>query len=244
MDIQTARDVYSKRAARYALSANLYKLIGLRVDDDRRKAVQALNLQAGDKVLVMNCGTGLNLPFLQDAVGRDGEITGVDLTPDMLAQAETSVEAAGWSNVELVQADVSRFGLPQGVAGILSTFALSIIPEYEAVIGKSAQALTARGQLVILDLRLVTGLPRQYPVLYVLDMKNLLPDPCATITELLTGAQPRCLYSASKVKKKHVPWPGTLSTPIRPPCASTIPRAMAKPKPAPPVARLRDFSPR
>ena len=52
-------------------------------------------------------------------------------------------------------------------------------------------------------------------------------------------AQPR-----GSVKKKRVPTPALLSTPISPPWASTMPRAMASPSPAPPVARLRDFSPR
>ena len=46
------------------------------------------------------------------------------------------------------------------------------------------------------------------------------------------------------VKWKRVSLNGVLSAQMRPPCASTMPRAIARPRPAPPVARERDFSPR
>ncbi|MFQ5344145.1 MAG: class I SAM-dependent methyltransferase, partial [Anaerolineae bacterium] len=162
LDTQSVRKIYSKRAARYDVSANLYKLIGIRLDTYRREAVRALGLRPGSTVLELGCGTGLNFPFLQQAVGPKGKIIGVDLTPAMLAEAKAKIQKHGWSNVELVQADVSRFEMPQepalsltkGVDGVLSTFALSLMPAYEEIIRKSAQALTSGGRLVILDLKL------------------------------------------------------------------------------------------
>lgn len=156
-DTQSVREVYSKRAARYDLSANLYSLIGVRINAYRKEAIRALNLQPGSTVLDLGCGTGLNFPFLQDAVGPHGKIIGVDLTPAMLAEAEARTQKHRWSNVELIQADVSRFEMPQGVDGVLSTFALSLMPAYEEIIRKSAQALTSGGRLVILDLKLTSG---------------------------------------------------------------------------------------
>ncbi len=156
-DTQSVKEVYSKRAARYDLSANLYSLIGVRINAYRKEAIQALSLQPGSTVLELGCGTGLNFPFLQEAVGEAGKIIGVDLTPAMLAQAKARIQKHGWNNVQLVQADASQFELPQGVDGILSTFALSLMPAYEEIIRKSAQALTSGGRLVILDLKLTTG---------------------------------------------------------------------------------------
>jgi len=156
-DTQSVREVYSKRAARYDLSANLYSLIGIRMDAYRREAVQALNLQPGSTVVELGCGTGLNFPFLQEVIGPQGKIIGVDLTSAMLTQAKARIQRHGWNNVQLIQADASRFDLPQGVDGVLSTFALSLMPAYEEIIRKSAQALTSGGRLVILDLKLTTG---------------------------------------------------------------------------------------
>ncbi|NIN67306.1 MAG: methyltransferase domain-containing protein, partial [Anaerolineae bacterium] len=58
------------------------------------------------------CGTGLNLGLLRDAVGREGEVIGVDLTDAMLAQARKLVQANGWRNVELVHSDALKFPFP------------------------------------------------------------------------------------------------------------------------------------
>ena len=51
---------YRKRAARYDFTANLYYLFGYREWKYRRLAVEALELQPGDNVLELGCGTGLN----------------------------------------------------------------------------------------------------------------------------------------------------------------------------------------
>ncbi|WP_233745491.1 class I SAM-dependent methyltransferase [Halobacterium bonnevillei] len=50
----------------------------------------------------LGCGTGANLRHLRDRVGPTGTVVGVDLTPGMLARAESRVERAGWQNVHLV----------------------------------------------------------------------------------------------------------------------------------------------
>lgn len=157
VDAQQIRRLYSQRAGRYDFTANLYYLIGVRINAYRRKAVQALELRSGSTVLELGCGTGLNFPLLQEAVGEAGKIIGVDLTPAMLAQAKERVERHGWKNVQLIQADASQFELPQGVDGILSTFALTLMPAYEEIITKSAQALIPGGRFVIADLKLTSG---------------------------------------------------------------------------------------
>jgi ubiquinone/menaquinone biosynthesis C-methylase UbiE len=157
LDVQQIRALYSKRAARYDLSANLYYLIGVRVNAYRRKAVGELNLQRGDTVLELGCGTGLNFPFLQEAVGAEGKIIGVDLTPAMLAQARARVRAHGWRNVQLIQANASQLAFPEEVDGIFSSFALSIMPDDREIIREGAEALTNGGRLAILDLKLADG---------------------------------------------------------------------------------------
>ncbi len=84
-------DIYRKRAKHYDVSANLYYLIGFREYAYRRKAVAALKLQPGDTVVEIGCGTGLNFPLLQQAVGPEGRLIGVDLTDSMLEQARQRV---------------------------------------------------------------------------------------------------------------------------------------------------------
>jgi ubiquinone/menaquinone biosynthesis C-methylase UbiE len=102
-------DLYRKRAKRYDFTANLYYLIGLREWAYRKQAVEALNLQRGDTVVEIGCGTGLNFSLLRQAIGPEGRIIGVDLTAAMLDQARQRVAENGWSNVELVQSDAALF---------------------------------------------------------------------------------------------------------------------------------------
>jgi len=146
------RALYRTRARNYDWTANLYYLIGYREWAYRRRAVSALRLAAGDVVVEMCCGTGLNFSLLEAAVGPGGRIVGVDLTDAMLEEARRRVDRHGWRNVDLVQSDAAAFAYPAGVAGILSTYALSMVPEYDRVIERGAGALRPGGRWVVLDL--------------------------------------------------------------------------------------------
>ncbi len=145
---------YRERARHYDITANLYYLFGFREWAYRRKAVQALWLRSGDTVVEIGCGTGLNFPLLEQVIGPQGRIIGIDLTDAMLAQAQRRVQAYGWKNVSLVQADALEFQFPTGVNAILSTFALSLVPECAEVIAHGNTALSPGGRWVVLDLKL------------------------------------------------------------------------------------------
>ena len=140
------RALYGRRAGHYDFTANLYYLLGFREWAYRKKAVRALRLAPDDTVVEIGCGTGLNFRLLQEAVGRDGHIIGVDLTGAMLAQARDRVRREGWRNVDLVHADASRYDFPPGMNGTLSTFALTLVPEYHAVVARGARALAPGGR--------------------------------------------------------------------------------------------------
>lgn len=113
-----------------------------------RPAVEALRLQSGSTVVDLGCGTGLNLSLLQTAVGPDGRIIGVDLTPDRLEEAVERVRSAGWTNVEFVQADMASYRFPSDVDGVLSTLAITITPSYDDVIHRAAEALRPGGRVL------------------------------------------------------------------------------------------------
>lgn len=146
-------DLYRKRAPRYDFTANLYYLIGVREFAYRKQAVARLNLQTGDTVVEICCGTGLNFPLLQRYIGPTGKIIGVDMTDKMLAQAESRIHNEGWSNVELVYQDAAEYEFPSGVDGILSTFALTLCPDFDDVICRGAKALDEGGRWVVLDFK-------------------------------------------------------------------------------------------
>src|SRR5688572_12534600 len=67
----------------------------------REVAVSRLCLEPGSRVLDVACGTGASFPFLVQAVGPDGEVVGVDISPDLAAIAKKRIEQEKWNNVHV-----------------------------------------------------------------------------------------------------------------------------------------------
>jgi len=116
-----------------------------------------LALNHGDTVVDLGCGTGLNFCLLQEQVGPRGRIIGVDLTDAMLDQANARIAAHDWSNVELVESNAAGYVFPSAADGILSTFALTLVPEFDEVIRNGAEALQPGKRFVILDFKRPSG---------------------------------------------------------------------------------------
>jgi demethylmenaquinone methyltransferase/2-methoxy-6-polyprenyl-1,4-benzoquinol methylase len=153
-------DTYRKKAKHYDVVSRLYPVPGYPQRAQRRLAVDALGLRPGETVVDMACGTGLNFSLLQQAIGPDGRIIGVDLTDAMLTQAQERIERNGWSNVSLLQADAASFAYPPEVDGIVSTYAMSHVPESADAIAHGAEALSRRGRWVVLDLKVPDNVPQ------------------------------------------------------------------------------------
>ena len=81
----------------------------------REMLVRQLAVLAGDTVLDVGCGTGLCLPGLQEKVGPQGAIVGIDASQDMLDIAAKRVAENGWSNVRLVVAPVQDAKIEQAL---------------------------------------------------------------------------------------------------------------------------------
>jgi demethylmenaquinone methyltransferase/2-methoxy-6-polyprenyl-1,4-benzoquinol methylase len=153
-------EIYRKKARHYDITSRFYPVPGYPHRAHRRRAVQALGLRPGDSVVEVACGTGLNFSLIEQAIGPAGRIVGVDLTDAMLAQAQRRIEARRWSNISLVQADAAEFEFPAGVDAILSTYALSQVPECGDVIARGAAALRQGGRWAVVDLKVPDNTPR------------------------------------------------------------------------------------
>jgi len=96
---------YARDAAEYDTRTAAY-------EQYRRMIIDELPLRAGDTVIDAGCGTGLCFDLLQERIGPDGVLVGVDAAPDMLSLAAERVARAGWSNVVLTCAPLEDADLP------------------------------------------------------------------------------------------------------------------------------------
>ena len=162
--------LYRKRAKRYDRSSLLLYFAGFRHRAYRKRAIQSLALTSGDTVVDIGCGTGLNFSLLQEQVGPRGRIIGVDITDAMLGEAQARIATRGWSNVELVKSDAATYVFPPRVGGILSTFALTLVPGFDQVIRNGSSALLPAKRFVILDFKRPSGwfMNRAAPLLAML----------------------------------------------------------------------------
>ncbi len=153
LTMKTLASSYRRRARHHDAVAALFHLLGVARREYRRQAVAALGLHPGSRVLDIGCGTGLNLPLLEEAVGPAGTIFGVDLADEMLIQACERVRKADWRNVRLTQGDAAEYEFPPALDGIISTFALTLVPEYDALVRRGAEALAQGGRFAVLDFK-------------------------------------------------------------------------------------------
>jgi ubiquinone/menaquinone biosynthesis C-methylase UbiE len=173
-------EMYRKKAKHFDVTSRLYPAPGYPLRTQRLRAVRALGPRPGDCVIDIACGTGVNFPLIEEAIGPDGRIVGVDLTDAMLAQAQDRMETNCWRNIRLVQADAVDFDYPPGVDAILSTYALSQVPECAEVIAQGAAALSAGGRWVVLDLKVPVNTPG-----WLVQLGTAIVRPFASIDEWL-----------------------------------------------------------
>ena len=92
--------------------AKSYDATCTRIEALRLSTVQALELKAGETVFDIACGTGPTLPLLAGQVGPSGRVVGVELSPEMAAQARSRL--AVWPDCEhvtVVQTAMADLGL-------------------------------------------------------------------------------------------------------------------------------------
>lgn len=162
----------AKLFRRYGVGARVYDVVsGERqvYRAGRGSGIGMLHLRTGDVVVDLGCGTGLNFPLLQAAVGLGGLVIGIDRSLDMLTVASRRIVRRGWSNVRLLQADAARLESARvreliaaetgrdGADALVATYALSVIAEREEAWRRACDLLRPNARVAIVDMQPPVG---------------------------------------------------------------------------------------
>lgn len=124
--VGVALEQYRLRAQGY--DAELAPFEPLRLD-----AIKSLQLQGGETILDVGCGTGLSFEPLKAAVGERGKIIGIELCPQMLSKARERVEVNGWKGVSLVNGTADGAPLRGRADAAIFHFTHDILQQPEAI---------------------------------------------------------------------------------------------------------------
>jgi SAM-dependent methyltransferase len=111
----SSKPAHHKALQQYRVRADLYDMELQPFEPLRLEAIERLQLQAGEVVLDVGCGTGLSFAPLLEKLGNKGKVVGIEQCPEMIEKAQARIDEAGWDQqVSLVQAsaeDASWRGL-------------------------------------------------------------------------------------------------------------------------------------
>lgn len=148
----------------------------------RKRAIQLLNLQAGEKVLIPGVGTGLDLPLIPNGV----HVTGIDITEAMLEKAR--VKAKG--QVTLLVMDAQSLQLPDSTFdAVIFNLILSVVPDGAAAFQEAWRVLRPGGRAVIFD-KFLPETDQLSPLRRLLGrlIRLIGTDPNRRLSDILHGA--------------------------------------------------------
>lgn len=151
-------------------------------------AIDFLDVPPGSHGLDIGCGIGLHIPMLVKAVGKDGGVTGIDLSPELIAHAKKTMEKIGINSqatlltgtVNSLQFDDETFdwiwscdcvGYPSG----------NLLPDLQEI----KRVLKPGGTIAILGWTSQQVLPG-YPIL-----ETRLNTTCSSVLQYYRGSDPR-----------------------------------------------------
>jgi arsenite methyltransferase len=109
-------------------------------------------LEPGERVLDVGCGAGTDSLVAAQMVAPDGRVTGLDMTPEMLAKARESAAAIGLDKTTFVEGEAEQLPFePESFDVVVSNGVIDLVPDKEAVFSEILRVLRPGGRIQIAD---------------------------------------------------------------------------------------------
>jgi SAM-dependent methyltransferase len=109
-------------------------------------------LERGERVLDLGSGAGTDSLVAAQMVGPGGSVTGIDMTPEMVAKATAAAESMGLDNVSFQDGEAERLPFaPASFDVVISNGVVDLIPDKELVFAELHRVLVPGGRIQIAD---------------------------------------------------------------------------------------------
>jgi arsenite methyltransferase len=113
------------------------------------------DLHAGQTVLDLGCGAGLDSILAARRVGPTGKVIGVDMSEEMIEKARRNAQVLGMRNVEFLHAEIKKLPLPdESVDVVISNGVFHLCTNKPGVLAEAFRVLRAGGRLQMADILL------------------------------------------------------------------------------------------
>jgi arsenite methyltransferase len=109
-------------------------------------------LEPGERVADLGCGAGTDSFVAAQMAGPEGSVTGIDMTPEMLAKARAAAEQLGLGNVEFLEGEIEHLPFPdESIDVVISNGVIDLVPDKDAVFAEIFRVLRPGGRIQLAD---------------------------------------------------------------------------------------------
>ena len=141
---------YNSVQRAYRLYAPIYDFaFGRIVNEGRKKAINCLDQNPGDRIMEIGVGTGISLPFYNPQV----ELYGIDVSTVMLEKARQRFMGPKYPHVrELREMDACQLDYPDNTFdATVAMYVLSVVPDPEAVMREMFRVTRPGGPVLVVN---------------------------------------------------------------------------------------------
>ncbi|MGH7844210.1 MAG: class I SAM-dependent methyltransferase [Candidatus Binatia bacterium] len=133
----------------YSDYAPLYdKIFGKIFYDRVRQVIEALHIPNSAQVLELGVGTGTSFP----AYPSHCEVIGIDLAPDMLAQAREKIFKNRWSHLKVMEMDALNLAFSNDCFDYVMAFhTVTVVPDPVRMLSEAQRVCRSGGKIVIVN---------------------------------------------------------------------------------------------
>lgn len=142
LNIESVQKTYKRYAPQYDL------LFGAVFHPGRKAVIDGLECQSGEEILEVGVGTGLSLPLY----GKDVQVTGIDISEEMLEVAIKRKQRLQLDNVHLHAMNAQEMEFPDNhFDKVVAMYVASVVPDPVALVEEMRRVCKPGGDLVFVN---------------------------------------------------------------------------------------------